>query len=57
MEICEVYNWEDDAVQLRDPAFEGGKYKVILLGMLKNLKSQATAVKQLKPTSTALLFL
>ena len=26
-EICEICNWEDDAVQFRDPAYEGGANK------------------------------
>ena len=30
-EICEICNWEDDAVQFRDPAYEGGANKESLI--------------------------
>lgn len=35
-EICEIYFWEDDGVQFRDPDYEGGANKVSLRQAQKN---------------------
>jgi len=44
-EICEIYFWEDDGVQFRDPDYEGGANKVSLRQAQKTFCSLVRAKK------------